>query len=292
MDSSAGQLDTHIEIVTPENIAFRYRVAGPFRRLPAYLIDVAIRVGVFIVAGIALAFAFGISGLEFLGQGLILVIWFVLTWFYGGVFETFWNGQTPGKRLMQIRVVSVDGNPINGLQAVLRNILRVLDGQPGLSYVVGPFTYVLGLLAAASNDRFQRLGDLVCGTMVVVEERSWLGGVVRIGEPEADRMVASLPVGFQPSRTLSRALSAYVQRRRNFSYGRRLEIARHLGEPLRRQFNLPPNTDLDLLLCALYQRTFLTETDETEGDSPFAERPLPVAQVETPFQVMERLARR
>jgi len=292
MNDAAGQLDTHIEIVTPENIAFRYRIAGPFRRLPAYVIDVAIRLGVVVVGGLVLSFAFGITGLENVGAGLALVLWFLLTWFYGGLFETFWNGQTPGKRLMQIRVVSVDGNPINGLQAVLRNILRILDGQPGFSYIVGPFTYVFGLLAAASNDRFQRLGDLVCGTMVVVEERSWLAGVIRVGEPEADRMVGSIPVGFQPSRTLSRALSAYVQRRRNFSHGRRLEIARHLGEPLRQEFNLPPDTDLDLLLCALYQRTFLTDAAEEQAAAAIIEQPLPQAQLETAYHAMERLANR
>ena len=44
MQTDVKQLDTQIEIVTPENIAFRYRVAGPFRRLPAYLIDLAVRV--------------------------------------------------------------------------------------------------------------------------------------------------------------------------------------------------------------------------------------------------------
>ena len=54
----------------------------------------------------------------------------MLFWFYGGLFETFWNGQTPGKRLLGIRVITLDGQPINALQAILRNVLRIVDAQP------------------------------------------------------------------------------------------------------------------------------------------------------------------
>ncbi len=92
-------------------------------------------------------------GLAGLGFGFWLILWFVLSWFYGGLFETYCNGQTPGKRMMRIRVIASDGQPINGLQAVLRNLLRAIDAQP-------LFTYQLGLFSAMMNDRFQRLGDL------------------------------------------------------------------------------------------------------------------------------------
>ena len=256
MASRTAQLDTSIEIVTPENITFRYHLAGPFRRLPAYVIDLLIRSSVVGMGAMGLAMAFGLAGL---GQGwwigATLILWFVLAWFYGGLFETYYNGQTPGKRLMQIRVVSVDGQPIGPLQAVLRNVLRAVDMQPLIFYQ-------LGLLAAVINDRFQRLGDLACGTMVVIEERHWFGGVIRTGEPEAARMAELISASFQPGPTLSRALAAYVQRRGAFSRPRRLEIARHLAEPLREKLNLPPATDPDLLLCGLYHRTFITDRDE------------------------------
>ena len=272
MLTTNGQLDTTLEIVTPENIAFRHQVAGPFRRLPAYLIDFVIRWFAAIAALIGFSLAFGTVGLAGMGGGMALVLWFLLEWFYGGVFEACFNGQTPGKRLMQIRVVSVDGQPISGLQAVLRNVLRAVDAQPLMFYQ-------LGLLAAAMNDRFQRLGDLASGTMVVVEERPWLHGVARTGEPEAVRMASLIPASFQPSRTLSRALATYVERRRTFSPGRRLEIARHLAEPLRQKVNLPPGTNPDLLLCALYHRVFIADRDgePDRGGSPFMEPKSPFA---------------
>lgn len=270
MAESNGQLDTHIEIVTPENIAFHYRVAGPFRRLPAFLIDLAIRL-VVAVAGFLLAiFLFGAADLDELGMGLTLLLWFSLAWFYGGLFEAFWNGQTPGKRVMRIRVVSVEGQPITPLQAVLRNILREVDAQP-------LWLYQVGLLAAMSNQRFQRLGDLACGTMVVVEEPRRLQGLVRSGEPEALHVASLIPPSFQPSRSLALALAAYVERRRLFPWGRRIEIAHHLGEPLRQKFQLPANTDLDLLLCGLYHRAFIADRGESLGDSPFARPTAPVA---------------
>ena len=123
-------------------------------------------------------------------------------------------------------------------------MLRTVDGQPGLFYL-------LGLAAATMNDRFQRLGDLACGTMVVVEERQWYGDVVRVDDPRAIRLAADLPAGFQPSRSLARALATYVGRRKNFSPSRRAQLARHLGVPLRRILDLPPETDFDRLLCAV-----------------------------------------
>ncbi len=255
MSQVPAQLDTTVEIITPENIAFRYRLAGPFRRLPAFLLDVLIQVVAGMIFLLGATSIFGMLGLEGLGMGLTLAFWFLLFWFYGGLMETFWNGQTLGKRMMRIRVMSLDGQPVNALQAILRNVLRIVDAQPATLFQVG-------LWATAMTDRFQRLGDLACGTMVVVEQRHRLPPVIRISAPEAVRLAGMIPVNFQVSRPLGLALAAYVQRRLSFSPGRRLEIARHVGEPLRRQFQLPAHTDLDMLLCGLYHRAFITDRDE------------------------------
>lgn len=195
MTPGDAQLDTTIEIVTPENIAFRYQVAGPFRRLPAFLLDVALQTLIWWAGGGLLAMLFGAVGLAGLGFGFWLILWFVLSWFYGGLFETYCNGQTPGKRMMRIRVIASDGQPINGLQAVLRNLLRAIDGQP-------LFTYQLGLFSAMMNDRFQRLGDLASGTMVVVDERERFRGILQIDEPEVLHWPARFRRPFRPPHRL------------------------------------------------------------------------------------------
>ena len=267
MSSASAQLDTRIEIVTPENIAFQYRIAGPFRRLPAYLIDVLLRTSILFAAVFALGLMMGILGQFGLGLGMIMVGWFVLDWFYGGLFEAYWNGQTPGKRLMRIRVVSDEGQPINGVQAVLRNFLRSVDAMPVA--VVVP-TYLLGLLSASMNNRFQRLGDLAAGTMVIIEEPQRHYGVARVSEPEAIRLAADLPANLAISRSLARALSSYVQRRQAFPWRRRAEIAMHVAEPMRVRLGLPPGTSHDLLLCALYHRAFIADRVNETAASPFA----------------------
>lgn len=266
-----SQIDAQIDVVTPENIAFHYEVAGPFRRLPAYLVDLVIRIALCVAILFALGTA-GVSvGLADAGIGLALIGWLIIGHFYGGLFETFWNGQTPGKRALNLRVLSIDGGPVNALQAVLRNLLRDVDAMPmvfftltQVGYVAFAFINWLGLywvaiIAMALNSRFQRLGDLACGTMVVVERRASLYGVVRINHPAAISLAAQLPADFVVSRSLGRALSAYVERRQYLAPYRRAEIARHVGAPLAARFDVPRDTSHDLLLCALYHRTFFTD---------------------------------
>jgi uncharacterized RDD family membrane protein YckC len=256
------QFDTSIDIVTPENISFQYEIAGPFQRLPAYLLDRVLCI-LFLVG---LAVVLGCSGLmQFIGIGPWLVAWFLLDWFYGGVLEAIWNGQTLGKRFLRLRVVSTDGSPITPTQAVLRNLLRYADLMP---YAPWPLmmgasinlpTLQAGLLTGFITRRYQRLGDLAAGTMVIVEEPQQMYGMVRVMEPEALQLAAEIPPGFRVTRSLSLALSSYVQRRQFLSWQRRAEIAQHLGAPLCERFNLPPSTSHDLLLCALYHKTFVAE---------------------------------
>lgn len=291
MSTNLAQIDSTIDIVTPENISFNYRVAGPFRRMLAFAIDLGVRVVVFIAVGWLLSLTLGQLG--FTGGALVgaimLIVWFVMSWFYGGLFETFWNGQTPGKWMLGIRVLTIEGSPINGMQAVLRNILRIVDTMPMLSvamftpiaqganlppmYVIP--TFMLGLGVMAMNRRFRRIGDFVCGTMVVREERSWLMGVAKLEDPRAAQLAEYLPPTYEVSRSLAKALAAYVERRQFFSPPRRREIARHLADPLLVMFELPSDTSHDLLLCALYYRTFVAEgADGYQSEmSPFAPQP-------------------
>jgi hypothetical protein len=123
-------------------------------------------------------------------------------------------------------------------------------------------TCMLSLVVMALNDRFQRLGDLVAGTMVVVEERHWLTGVVRLEDPRAVQLASHLPTDYPISRTLGRTLSAYVERRRFFTAARRREVAQHVAAPLLERFGFPADTSYDLLLCALYHRAFIADRGE------------------------------
>jgi uncharacterized RDD family membrane protein YckC len=293
MAETREQLDTTIEIVTPENIAFHYRVAGPFRRLPAFLVDLSLRFGIMFALGCLVSmFASLGGGLGVVGTlALILIAWFILEWFYGGIFESLMNGQTPGKWMLGLRVLTVAGQPINGLQAVMRNVLRAADMYPLMMFSIsdsgpealGVPTFLLGLVVMACNRRFQRLGDIVCGTMVVVEESHWLTGVVKIDDPRAAQLAEYLPANYQVSRTMAQTLAVYADRRRFLTAARRQEVARHLAEPLVERFGLPRDTSCDLLLCALYYRTFIADRGGEEGAVRGGQNPFAAEAGRSPF---------
>ena len=81
------------------------------------------------------------------------------------VFEWLWNGQTPGKRIMKLRVIRDDGRPITLWEAVARNLLRVFDAAPGFIVPI----YSVGLIVIFMSGRDQRVGDLFAGTVVIRE---------------------------------------------------------------------------------------------------------------------------
>jgi uncharacterized RDD family membrane protein YckC len=242
----AEPLDTIVRLATPERITFQYPLAGPFRRFWAYLIDVMVRGGIVMVAAIvAPLLSLGAPS----GLGLVMVLWFLLEWGYPGFCEAFFNGRTPGKRVVGIRVVSDQGVPITGAQAMLRNLLRAVDGVP--------LAFVPGLASMMLTAKFQRLGDLAAGTMVVVEEGSRKVGVARVEDPAIEAVLPWLPERISAGPELARALSDYVTHRGRFGRGRREEMAAHLARPLRLRYNLPPDAPADAVLCAAYRRVFL-----------------------------------
>lgn len=296
MTSDSAPLDTTIRIVTPENIAFDYELAGPFPRLLAFLIDLAAIVGLCMALGNIYSFIAPLVGSA--GVGFLFLAYFFVFWGYGGLFETFWNGQTLGKRALSLRVVSTSGLPINAAQAMLRNILRIA----GVFFLLAFGSAVIGLLsigffAMAATRRFQRLGDLAAQTMVVREKRHRLAPL-RVASGELDAVDQQIPLAFEADGRLAEALGAYVARRGDVSPERRVELASILAEPYVRRWNLPRNTDPDLLLCALYHRAYFggsheraaaalpqqaetpaPEREGPDGDNPFAkaESPAPAS---------------
>ncbi len=120
-----------------------------------------------------------------------------------------------------------------------------------------PFFYQLGLASMILTRRFQRLGDLAAGTMVVIEETRSRRGFTRIREPEVDSLLPWLPSRIAAGSDLARALSDYVAARDRFGPMRRAEMAESLARPLRLRFGLPPKSSADAVLCAVYHRLFV-----------------------------------
>lgn len=150
-------LDTYRQVVTPEGVALHLPAAGPVPRALAWIIDLAVRLGILMMAGTVLAL------LGAAGQGLYLVLLFLVFWAYPIVLEAMWNGQTLGKKALSLRVVAGDGAPVGWLAAITRNLLRTVD--------MLPFGYATGLVACLADPYGRRLGDLVARTLVVHDTR-------------------------------------------------------------------------------------------------------------------------
>ncbi|MBA4503354.1 RDD family protein [Marinobacterium marinum] len=146
-------LDNHCSVETPEGIEFVQAMAGPVPRILAYLIDLAWRGLVYAGLGMMLPLMGG------LGMGLFLILTFLLEWFYPVFFEVFRHGQTPGKKALGLKVVNEDFTPIGWGASVVRNLLRAADFLP--------LFYVAGIVSMVVSGRFQRLGDLAAGSLVV-----------------------------------------------------------------------------------------------------------------------------
>jgi len=146
-------LDTTFRAATPEGIELEIRPAGPVPRALAWLVDLLWRAAVMLVLGMTLGY-FGNFG-----TGIMLLAWFALEWLVPAWFEAYWDGATPGKRALGIRVIAESGAPIGWNAALSRNLLRFADFLPAM--------YFFGLLTMVCNGRFQRLGDLVAGTLVI-----------------------------------------------------------------------------------------------------------------------------
>lgn len=275
MPQTDEKLDCFVRVITPENIEFEYALAGPFQRLPAFLFDFAVRALVFF--GLIILTAFAASWVP-AGQVLVtilaLLLFFALSWFYGIFFETRFNGRTLGKMIFKLRVISVDGRPINGVQAALRNLLRLADMSLMISLQVftpdAPPAYIIptmlvGLVCMTLTRRMQRVGDLAAGTMVISESQSRSPWNLQPEDLRAFGLAELIPPTFQVSNSLARTIGLYMENRKRLSVARRSEVSKHLASLLIREFNLLPDTSPDLLLCALYVRVYLSEEQRTQG---------------------------
>ncbi|MGH9409887.1 MAG: RDD family protein [Vicinamibacterales bacterium] len=208
-----------LSIDTPEQVALEFPLAGIGSRFLAVAVDTMVQVAAIWVAILAAAIVGGFTGAaaasgKWLLGGLIL-FWFLLNTGYFAVFEALWNGQTPGKRLVGLRVIDTSGGPITVYAAILRNLLRVADELPGI--------YAIGILSILVTARQQRLGDLAAGTVVVHERVEWLTDLPRSKAP-------AVPLG---ARKLSAAdvtlVEAFLHRRRSLDPVVRLETARQIA---------------------------------------------------------------
>jgi len=163
-------LERNVSVRTPESIAFYYELAGLGSRFLAVAIDLLLQslaaIAVFLLmtwaqpGTTALAKSLGLheQTINAIEIGIVIFVIFIIYLGYFVAFETAWNGRTPGKRAIGIRVVRDGGYPITFMDAVIRNLIRV--GEAALGYLPS-------MISAIVSPQNKRLGDLAAGTIVV-----------------------------------------------------------------------------------------------------------------------------
>lgn len=191
-DAPPSFSDRH-RVETPEQVSLEFAVAGIGSRFLAIAIDTLIQLAVALVVAVTLAI-FGLTGL--LRNWRLASLWviagsiaffFVLYFGYFAIFEIFWNGQTPGKRAIGLRVIKETGRPLDAVESIGRNLMRIIDQMPGF--------YGVGIVAAMCNSQSKRLGDFVAGSLVIREQKMEEIGRAWIAAPSP---TAAISFGEQP----------------------------------------------------------------------------------------------
>jgi uncharacterized RDD family membrane protein YckC len=178
--------ETH-SIGTPEQVDLEYNIAGVGSRFVAILLDKLILLACCIVLfllGLILFGAFSgvLSHMNMASNwfvAILIFIVFLIGWGYFGLFEAFWHGQTPGKRMMKLRVIKDSGRQITLFESLARNLLRYIDYLPG--------AYLVGIITMLCNKRNKRLGDFAAGTIVVHERMEEQPLLVQAGSSSMPR---------------------------------------------------------------------------------------------------------
>jgi uncharacterized RDD family membrane protein YckC len=244
-----------ITIQTPESVELEFTLAGIGNRAYALLIDYIIwglTLLVFMYASIFLLFQLSLfknlrndsSGLWYLGIQLLIIFAIFVGYFV--LFETIWQGQTPGKRFVKIRVICDDGRPIGLQQATIRALIRPFDDL-----------LFIGAFLISLNKLEKRLGDLVAGTLVIQEERGTKATNLTVSD-EAKKLADRLEIEADLSQLLPEDFAVirdYLQRRNGLLPQARTELSRKLAERVKEIIvweNMPSGVTPSLFLEAVY----------------------------------------
>jgi uncharacterized RDD family membrane protein YckC len=201
------------------------RIAGLGTRSYAFLTDWALRLLIalaLVLVGTMWRLLPGEYGRLLHGVGIGALVLAPLIYFlYHPVLEVLMRGRTPGKNKAGARIVTVDGATPTIGPLLMRNLFRLIDCMPGL--------YVVGLACCLFTEKRVRLGDLVAGTVLVLEEADATQALARLGE--AMRR-SKLPL------EALRLIQDLLDRWRDLEEEQRVRLARSLLAKLDPEFHL------------------------------------------------------
>lgn len=275
-----------IEFYTPEQVAIQYELAGVGSRAMAAIVDATLEFFLYALLWVIPAVLIDLQILPPLNEwngtraGMIAIAalifaYYALLWSYYVFFETLWNGETPGKRWMGLRVIKDGGYPVDFRSVVIRNLIRALDTLPIL--------YGLGMFMVTYHQRYQRLGDMAAGTLVVRHSREERSRFANPGNAQVLRLLDTsvLSQMSRLTREEYRMVQRFLERRNDLPIGLRGEFTERLAKQLIEKFGYQePALGMD------YQR-WLEELDlafrrRALGITAPEPAPAPVAKVPPP----------
>ncbi len=242
-----------LTIETPEQTSLEFPLAGIGSRFLAVALDTLLQAAAYVVLGTVAGLLAWAGFLPTLGKqwGLAILIFLAFTVQFGyyGFFEAFWNGQTPGKRWTHLRVIQDSGRPISAYDAILRNLLRIVDALPTL--------YAVGIVTILVSREKKRVGDYAAGTVVVHEKP--LQGVGSIwsvaAAPAAPQSAPAIP-NVQLSLDELQLVETFFERRASLDPDVRRSMARQIAIRLGERLNVPSEArpDAEKFLEALAEQ--------------------------------------
>jgi uncharacterized RDD family membrane protein YckC len=230
-------------VLTPERVSLEYGIAGIGSRAGAALIDTliqAVAIVVLLAAGFGIGAAVSLTAGQFPATLLVVFLalgTFIVTSGYFILFEIIWNGQTPGKRTLGLRVIRESGYPMRPVDGVIRNLVRIADWLP--------FFYGIGALVMLFNKRSKRLGDFAGGTIVVREgARNALSSIAAEQMPAA----APEPISVALSSADATLVRDFLVRRDSLAPTARIELARRLASALAQRYQLTLDAEPEAFL--------------------------------------------
>jgi uncharacterized RDD family membrane protein YckC len=222
-----------LTIETPEQTSLEFPLAGIGSRFLAVALDTLLQIAAYIVLGLIAALVatvgiFGVLGKQW-GLAILLFIFFLVQFGYFSTFEVLWNGQTPGKRWTHLRVIQDSGRPITPYDAILRNLLRIVDSLPSL--------YAIGIVTMLISKENKRVGDYAAGTVVIHEKP--LEGVNSIWSVAAPAQAAPTVPSAQLNMDELQLVETFFERRLNLDPEVRRSMARQIAQRLGERLNVP-----------------------------------------------------
>jgi uncharacterized RDD family membrane protein YckC len=239
--SPAGSLADKLTIETPEQTSLDFEVAGIGSRFLALALDTLIQMGVGFVVLVAGGLLAGVLAAAIPKAGIwafaiLVLLFFVIYFGYFAIFEIIWNGQTPGKRKIGIRVIKASGRPLTPAEAIARNLMRIVDVLPGF--------YAIGALSAAVSKQSKRLGDFVAGSLVVRETSfKELKPAWHTSQAPKQVMAASMGTANLSNEEIA-LIESYLNRRYELDPDVRFRMANEILQRIRLKLSVPAGSTL------------------------------------------------